>query len=80
MELELRDKNHNFIFSFKQWMAEFVLKFIITEKNMRATTYESKGKRYKGFVNDSNEIVAGKNDLMEFFIRPGDYIRVKTED
>lgn len=75
MELEFRDQNGIYRFSVKGALAEMFFKFLMKEKNLRIEEWGTQNKR-RAFVNRSNEIVAGKNDFIEFHIRPGDYVKI----
>jgi len=76
MELELRDKDGNFIVSFKNFLGDFIFKFLMSDVRMKLEIKKFGGVNYRVFVNISEEIVSGENDLVEFFVRPGHYVKI----
>ena len=77
MELELRNKDGDFIVSFKEILSGPLYKFLQSDKRIVLETRNFKnGNCNPVFTNKSTEIVSGKNDFFEVFVRPGDYVNV----
>lgn len=78
MELELRNKEGLFIASFKGVLAESFFKFFLKEKRLTLSIKKFTGEKdsCRVFVNNSEEIIGGKNDFIEFFVRPGEYVKI----
>lgn len=76
MELELRSKDGLFIVLFKSFLGEYIFKFLMADSRMKLTTKKIGQDNYRVFVNESDKIVSGANDMIEFFIRPGEYVKM----
>lgn len=80
MELEFRNKEGLFLVSFKGMFVEPILKFLLNDKNLSVEIKKFNGEKDKCrvFINNSEETVAGANENIEFFIRPGDYVKLRN--
>ena len=78
MELELRDKDGGFIFSVYGEFSEIMLKFLAKEATITIEDYvnKSNGNKYRDFINRTNETIGGKNDFIQFHIKPGQYFKL----
>lgn len=76
MELELRDKDGKFIFSVYGNFSDFMLNYLVKEEKLTVEDYVINGTKYRAFINRTNDDIAGKNDFMTFFIKPGEYFKV----
>jgi len=76
MELEIRDKEGNFIVSFKNFLGDFIFKFLMADARMKLEIKKFGGVNYRVFVNTSDQIVSGANDMVEIFVRPGHYVKI----
>jgi len=78
MELVIRNKSGEFMASFKSFLGEFVFKFLLGRPNITLTIKNIGGVNYRVFENTTDETYAGKNDLIEFYIKPGDFVVIKN--
>ena len=78
MELVIRNKSGEFIVSYKSFLGEFIFKFLMTHPKLQISTKNVGGVNYRGFENTTDETFAGKNDLTEFYIKPGDFVAIKN--
>ena len=76
MELEFRDINGDFLFSIKGGLYDHFFKYLANERRLSIEEWGTGNKRTRAFVNRSNEIIAAKNDFIEFFIRPGSFVKI----
>ena len=77
MELELRDKYGTFIFSVYGNFSNFMLNYLVEEHELTIeNTKFTNGTTYRTFTNKTNKDIAGKNDFMTFFIKPGQYFKL----
>ena len=78
MNLELRNKEGFYLVSFKGQMADHIFKFLLNEQKLTLTIKRIVGETEpcRVFINNTNETIAGKNELVEFFICPGYYVKI----
>jgi hypothetical protein len=78
MDLDFRSKEGLFIVSFKGHLVEPILKYLLKEERLSVEIKKFTGEKDKCrvFVNNSEEIVSGANESVEFFIRPGEYVKI----
>lgn len=77
MELVIRNKESEFIVAFNSFLGEFIFKFLINHSKLQISTKDIRGENYQVFENTTDETFAGKNDLIEFYINPGDFVQIK---
>lgn len=78
MELELRNKNGEFIVSFRGIVAPPIFRFLLNDTRLTLGIKKIKGEvdSCRIFENKTTESINGSNDLVYFVIRPGDYVKI----
>lgn len=76
MELELRDKEGNFMFSAVGSFANVFANYLQNEPRITLEDKILNGKKFRCFCNKTNETISGKNDFVSFIIKPGSYVKI----
>lgn len=78
MELTIRNKSNEFIVSFKAFLGDAIFKYLFNETKLLITTKYVGGVNYRVFENTTDKTISGKNDMIEFYIKPGDFVVIKN--